>query len=393
MIILIQILLILNILFFIWQIYLVKYYKNIENENFYPYISVIIPAYNEGIFVKNTINSVLNANYPKDKLEIIVINDGSTDNTHEIIKETIKNTNVKYINLLKNKGKRNAIYCAAMQSTGEFLITIDSDSIIDKNTLINLIVPFKDNTVGAVAGNILVKNTNKILPNMLYSAFIFGFQFLRPAQSMLGCVLCTPGALSAYRKSVILPELNTWCKAIFFGHRSNIGEDRALTTIILKKNYKVIYQNNTCCYTNVPETYSQLAKMFMRWIRGDIRESFCLFWFIKNIFKYKWNFNIYGIICQLFMQFIWLISPFLLIYYFYLCYLNFSYIIIFIYSSIIMTIFWSILPGYICYKTNGIKYTLYSYLYGLFNILTLFWIIPYCWFTIGKSNWLTRNKK
>ena len=102
---------------------------------------------------------------------------------------------------MKNKGKRIALYTGIKHSNGGIIVTLDSDSIIDQDTIINLISPFtKDNTIGAVAGNILVKNKDFLVSKLLSAAFTFGFYFLRPAQSALNCVLCTPGALSAYKK-------------------------------------------------------------------------------------------------------------------------------------------------------------------------------------------------
>lgn len=392
----IQILFIINIIFFIISFIVYKKYKTVKyNKGKLPIVTVIVPAYNEENNIINTIESILKSSYKK--IELIVINDGSTDNTSKVINDYIKQNktkNIHFIDLKKNKGKRNALYTAINQSNSDYIITVDSDSIIAKGSIHNLIAPFlKDKNVGAVAGNIKVNNKTSLIPKLLNSAFIFGFEFLRIAQSVYGTVLCTPGAFSAYRKKAIQKDLKTWSKDIFLGHRANIGEDRALTSIVLKNNYKVVYQNNAVCYTNVPTSFDNMIKMFLRWIRGDIRESFIVFYFIKNMFHQTWNFNIYWIIYNLLMQLIWMFTPFILFIYIFGCIFHYFDTYYVIYSSFLFTIFWSIFPSYICIKNDGVKTAMYSYLYGLMNAFILFWLIPYSWFTVYNSNWLTRKKE
>ena len=131
---------------------------------------------------------MLNSKY--ENFEIIVVNDGSIDNSKEVIQSYIKDKNIKFINFEKNKGKRTAIYEAIKVSTSDIIITIDSDTIIKENTILNLIQPFKDQKIGAVAGNIKINNHENIFTAMLDAAFCFGFYFLRPAQSTIGSVLC-----------------------------------------------------------------------------------------------------------------------------------------------------------------------------------------------------------
>ncbi len=374
---------ILNIVYFIVQFILYRRYKVYSvNNNFYPKLSIIIPVFNEENNIIKTIQSVLNSKY--NNFEIIIVNDGSTDNTKSIIKSYIKDKNIKFIDFEKNQGKRTAIYEAVKISTSDIIITIDSDTIIKEDTILNLIQPFNDKSVGAIAGNILINNNTNIFTSMLKAAFCFGFYFLRPAQSSIGSVLCTPGALSAYRKSVIIDYLYDWKNQMFLFHPAVIGEDRALTNIVLNKNYKVLYQENSIAYTNVPETFNGIAKMFIRWIRGDIRESFILF---KVLFKKNTVYNKMLTLFNLIMQFVWLLSPFLIVYFIFS--IN-NYFIFSIYF-ILLIIFWSLLPIYICIKNNSIKLGLYSLIYSFFNACLLFWLIPYCWFTIQNSSWITRK--
>lgn len=385
---------ILNILYFIVQFVLYTKYKSCSiNLDFCPKLSIIIPVFNEENNIINTIKSVLNTKYD-NLIEIIIVDDGSTDNSKAVIQSfiktvKIKNRKINFVSFEQNQGKRTAIYEAVKSSHSDIFITIDSDTIIREDTILNLIQPFNDEIVGAVAGNIKVNNQGNIFTLMLEAAFCFGFGFLRPAQSVIGSVLCTPGALSAYRKSVIIDDLYDWKNQMFLFHPAIIGEDRALTNIVLNKNYKVLYQESSIAYTNVPTSLKGLVNMFIRWIRGDIRESFILF---KLIFKRNIVYNKLLTIFNLIMQFVWLLSSFLIVYFVYSVILYNSYLI---FSScfILLIIFWSILPIYVCVLKSSTKLGIISLIYSFFNACILFWIIPYCWFTLYSSSWITRKSK
>ena len=385
---------ILNIIYFIIQFFLYRKYKIYKsNIKFLPKLSIILPVFNEENNIINTIKSILNVDYD-NLMELIIINDGSKDNSKEKIENFIKDINIKnrkiyFINFEKNQGKRTAIYEGVKYSHSDIIITVDSDTLLNKDTILNLIQPFENESVGAVAGNIRVNNHENSFTAMLNAAFYFGFGFLRPAQSTIGSVLCTPGALSAYRKSVIIDDLEAWKNQQFLFHPAIIGEDRSLTNIILNKNYKVVYQENAIAYTNVPNSLSGIIKMFIRWIRGDIRESFIS---CKLFFKSNTVYNKFLTIFNLIMQFIWLISPFLLVYFIYIVILNNSYISFSIYF-ILLILFWSILPIYICILKNSLKLGFISLLYSFFNTCILFWIIPYSWLTLYSSSWITRKIK
>jgi len=101
----------------------------------------------------------------------------------------------------------------------------------------------------------------------------FSFEFIRSAQSQLGSVLCTPGALAAYRKEAVLNCLEDWMHQTFMGKTTDIGEDRAMTNMILKQGMPVRFQSNAIVLTNIPERYKNLYKMFIRWERSNVREN------------------------------------------------------------------------------------------------------------------------
>jgi len=241
-----------------------------------PAMSVIIPAYNEGAMVAQSIASVAAARYPAGRLEIIVLDDGSTDDTWQHIAGAALRFPglVTAVRLPRNLGKRGALAEGFRRARGEVFVTIDSDSVIDAGTLLAMAGPFRDARVGAVAGKVSVYNRKAgLIPRMLHVRFTLSFDFLRSAQSEYGTVFCCPGALAGYRAEVVHRVLPAWERQTFMGATCTIGEDRAMTNDILREGYDAVYQSSAVVHTVVPETYVRLCKMFIRWDRSYIREE------------------------------------------------------------------------------------------------------------------------
>lgn len=241
-----------------------------------PMLTVIIPAFNEGRMVEKSIDSVASADYPVGRLEIIVVDDGSKDNTWSYMERAARRHPhlVQAIRFPKNRGKRAALAEGFRRARGEVVVTIDSDSMIEPGTLRAMVAPFRDEIVGAVAGKVAVLNRREsLLPRMLHVRFILSFDFLRSAQSTFGTVYCCPGALAAYRTSIVRRVLAAWEHQTFLGAPCTIGEDRALTNYILELGYDSVYQRNAIVHTVVPDTYVKLCKMYLRWNRSFVREE------------------------------------------------------------------------------------------------------------------------
>ena len=242
-----------------------------------PVLTVIIPAYNEGSMVEASIASVAAADYPRDRLEIIAIDDGSKDDTwHHIQRAALRFPGlVTPIRLPKNLGKRGALAEGFRRGRGEIFITIDSDSVLEREALLAMAGAFRNPRVGAVAGKVAVHNRSaSIIPRMLHVRFILSFDFLRSAQSVYGTVYCCPGALAGYRASLVHQVLPAWEKQTFLGVPCTYGEDRGMTNCILDAGYDTVYQRTAIVHTVVPETYTKLCKMYLRWDRSYIREEF-----------------------------------------------------------------------------------------------------------------------
>ncbi len=241
-----------------------------------PTMTVIIPAYNEGAMVAQSINSVAAARYPRGRLQIFVVDDGSRDDTWEHIQRAAARhpdlcTTLRFP---ENRGKREALAAGFRAARGEVVVTVDSDSEIDPGALLAAAGPFREARVGAVAGRVAVYNRRAgFIPKMLHVRFALAFDLLRAAQSTYGTVYCCPGALSAYRTSAVRDVLDAWTSQRFLGAPCTYGEDRALTNDILAEGYNTVYQRTALVNTIVPTTYRQLCKMFLRWDRSYIREE------------------------------------------------------------------------------------------------------------------------
>jgi hyaluronan synthase len=242
----------------------------------WPPVSVVIPAFNEGPMVERSIRSVARCDYPKDKLEIIVVDDGSRDDTIFHM-QRLRREYPRLINLVRfagNRGKRAALEAGFRAATGEVLVTIDSDSEIEPTTIHELVTPLvADAKIGAVAGQVAVLNRDSYISRMLEVQYALCFDFGRAAQAAYRCVSCCPGALSALRRALVVPHLDEWTHQTFLGRAVNHGEDQALTNIVLRQGYDTFYQRTAVVHTLVPTTYRQLWRMFVRWDRSYVVEG------------------------------------------------------------------------------------------------------------------------
>ena len=241
-----------------------------------PTMTVVIPAYNEGAMVEQSIESVAAARYPRGRLEILVVDDGSTDDTWTYIQRAAARHPglVSTVKLERNQGKRAALATGFRAARGEVLVTIDSDSVIEPGALLAMAGPFRDARVGAVAGKVAALNRDQgIIPRMLHVRYVLSFDFQRSVQSTYRTVYCCPGALAGYRASVVREVLEPWLAQRFLGSRCTYGEDRALTNAILESGFDTVYQASAVVHTLVPNTYLKLCKMYLRWDRSYVREE------------------------------------------------------------------------------------------------------------------------
>jgi hyaluronan synthase len=381
-----------KILFLSYMLYKFMTYKSVESaeDHALPYCTIIVPAYNEGKLVYETLKTIAESDYPKHKLEVISVDDGSKDDTLYWIKLAQKHLDcsIEVIEHKGNKGKREALYNGFKKGKGSVFVTIDSDSIVDKNTIRNLVSPMvKDPNCGAVAGNVKVLNTSKgLIPKMLDVSFAYNFEFIRSAQSQMKNVLCTPGALAAYRKEAVETCLEDWMNQTFMGIRSDIGEDRAMTNMILKQGYDVLFQQNAVVYTKIPEKYSGLRKMFTRWERSNVRENVMMSKFAFTNFKSHNKFQARLLLVNQWLG-ITVAVPMLIVMLFMLSF----HPILFISSTFVSILIFSSVPATFYAIKHNLKSSYWAYTYSIFYAFSLFWITPYALLTAKRKGWLTRE--
>lgn len=281
--------------FLLWQTWLYYRYRPflMRDDVPLPSITVIIPAYNEGPMVRRSIESVAKANYPPELLEVLVVDDGSRDDTKFHMEQARRDFPrlARMVHFGGNQGKRAALEAGFRAARGEIVVTIDSDSEIEPDTLRHMVAPFQsDPLVGGVAGRVSVLNRGELIGAMLDVNYALAFDFGRAAQSAFGAVACCPGALSAFRRELILPHLKGWMEQQFLGRRVSHGEDQALTNIVLRQGFETVYQRHAVIHTLAPQRYDQLCKMFLRWERSFVVEgfSFAHFMFTPYRARNRW---------------------------------------------------------------------------------------------------------
>ena len=234
-----------------------------------PMVSILMPAHNEGDILYNIVKEMTQLNYPY--YEIILINDGSSDDTDKVLKNIVRMyDNVRVIDLKKNCGKANALYLGAIASKGEILVGVDADSYLDKNALRYLVSHFinKHNgeRVGAVTGNPRVRNRGTLLGRIQLCEYASIISLIKRTQRVLGKVMTVSGVCVAYRK-----------KALFdcgFWDRDMMTEDIAVTWKLEKNFWDVRYEPRALCWMLVPETLKGLWRQRKRWAEGGLEVIF-----------------------------------------------------------------------------------------------------------------------
>lgn len=351
-----------------------------------PPLTVIIPAYNEGAMVLQSIESVERADYPRDRLQILVIDDGSKDDTWSYIRQAAERYPglVTALRQARNRGKREALALGFARARGDVLVTIDSDSVIERDALLAIAGPFRNARVGAVAGKVLVYNrVYGVIPRMLHVRFVISFDMRRAAESVYRNVYCCPGALTALRADAVRRVIGRWRNQRFLGSRCTFGEDRAMTNYLLDHGYDSLYQRTAVVHTVVPHAYGKLCKMLLRWDRSYIREELR---FARIVWKRPWPTRLLAAFDRFITNVRYPVS----------C-LSLGVLPTLIAQDPGVTVL--ILVGMGAVSLFNVLYFLHSersldFVYGVFyayfHSFALFWIFPYALATVRARSWLTR---
>lgn len=240
-------------------------------------VSIIIPAYNEEVTVIQSINSLLNIDYPN--FELIFVDDGSKDNTYQLVKDAFGNHPKVKLFSKPNGGKATALNYGIAKAEAEFLICIDADTQLKKDAVTELMKYFYDDQIAAVAGSVKVGNAKNMLTQWQSIEYITSQNMDRRAFDSLNTIIVVPGAIGAFRKKVVL-EVGGFTT-------DTLAEDCDLTMRILRAGYIVKNSNNAIALTEAPETVEMLLKQRFRWSFGVLQS----FWKNKKtLFNRKYGY-------------------------------------------------------------------------------------------------------
>ena len=226
-----------------------------------PTVSVVIAAFNEAKVINNTIATLLRNNYPD--IEIVVVDDGSTDNTSAVVNEAYGSDPRVSVLTKENGGKASALNLGIRQCQGEIIVALDADTVFAPETVSRLVRHFSDPNIGAVSGNVKVGNRKNPLTIWQAVEYITSQNFDRRAFDLLNCITVVPGAVGAWRKDAI-------ALAGMYSSQT-LAEDTDLTFKVRKLGYRIVTDNSALAYTEAPDTLRDLAKQRFRWAFGTLQ--------------------------------------------------------------------------------------------------------------------------
>ncbi len=294
-------------LFVISRFIFAAFYRAPPEKGFEPTVSVLVPCFNEGAAIRQTIERIFATGYPEDKLEVVCVNDGSKDDSlaHMIAAQT-RHPHLVVVNFEKNRGLCHGWGVGTFIARGEFLVCVDSDTFVFPGSLHKLMQGFVDPTVGGISGHCDVENASvNLLTKMQDVRYYFSYKIMKAAESVFGTVSCLPGCFSAYRRTCVLAVMDKWINATVMGEHGNFADDRSLTNQILH-NYRIIYDDEALATTIAPENWKQYAKQQARWNRSYLRE-------IWKTGKFMWHKHPVPALSWYAMMWMPLVEPFIML--------------------------------------------------------------------------------
>ena len=242
-----------------------------------PTITVVVPLFNEGRSIYDTIISLVRLEYPADKLAITVVDDCSTDDSYEwACKAASEHPNVRVLRNPHNMGKRKGINHAVREATSEIIVSVDSDVIVYPTALRELVARFTGPEIAAVGGRVHVSNPNaNWLSKLQTIKYYYGQEHLKNLERALRSVMCLSGCLTAYRRHVLIELEPILEHRNIAGIPIKYGEDRFLTRQIIKRGYRTVMTMDAMCFTKAPTDLRGYFNQQLRWKRSNIVDFAC----------------------------------------------------------------------------------------------------------------------
>ena len=252
---------------------------DVTRDDYEPTVSIVVPLFNEGHTIYDTIVSLVSIDYPPEKLSITVVDDCSTDDSYEwaLRAARVFPDRVRVLQNPHNMGKRMGINHAVREAwDSEIIISVDSDVIVDPGAVRALVARFTEDDIAAVGGRVHVSNANdNWLSRMQTIKYFFGQEMLKNLERTMQSVMCLSGCLTAYRRSVLVELEPILENRNVFGVPIKYGEDRFLTRQIVKAGYRTLLTMDAWCYTKAPTTLTGYFNQQLRWKRSNIIDFTC----------------------------------------------------------------------------------------------------------------------
>ncbi|MGV9994344.1 glycosyltransferase [Streptomyces sp. NPDC003374] len=221
-------------------------------------VSVLVPAYNEAKCIQNTVRSLTASEHP---VEVVVVDDGSADGTADIV-EAMGLPGVRVVRQA-NAGKPAALNRGIANASHDLIVMMDGDTVFEPSTVGELVQPFGDPKVGAVAGNAKVGNRDSLIGAWQHIEYVMGFNLDRRMYDMLRCMPTIPGAVGAFRRSAL--------EQVGGMSDDTLAEDTDITMALHRAGWRVVYAERARAWTEAPESVQQLWSQRYRWSYGTMQ--------------------------------------------------------------------------------------------------------------------------
>ncbi len=250
----------LNVFILLYLRHRGEYSRPPERTSWTPSVSIVMPAFNEEKYIVQSIRSLLELDYPAGRLELVIVDDGSTDNTYRVAK-AFEGPRVRVFTK-ENGGKGAALNFGIRQAKGELVATMDADSYVTRGTIRDLIPYFRDAQVMAVTPAVKIRESDSWLKEFQRVEYLM-ILFSRKLLSFIDSVPVTPGPFSMFRRKVF--------EEVGYFDERNLVEDQEIALRIQAANYKIKSSMTADVYTEPPDNMGDLLKQRVRWQRGGIR--------------------------------------------------------------------------------------------------------------------------
>ena len=235
-----------------------------KDYSFQPFISILVPTFNEEAIIQKRIQNLQALKYPKDKFEILVVDSGSSDATMSVVERMCHESEAPRVRLVcedQRRGKASAINCGTAHAAGDIVLVTDANSLFDENVLAELAPNFENVKIGGVGGRYVVSNPENPLPSV--EQFYWELEdVLRTGESELDSACLFQGEINAWRKSIVKAD------------PAMIGEDLDMSIVIRKKGYKVAFEPKAICYEPAPISFAEQLTQKKRRCLGTIQNIF-----------------------------------------------------------------------------------------------------------------------